>query len=350
MTATRTRRASSARPRKTEAERDAELTAIKADLDAAIERLANDPVQWVTFLDTVADFAAKYSANNQLLIMIQCLERGFQPTMVRPYGTRDKATGKARAGWAGGWLVMGRNVKSGEKALKIFRPNMRRMTEDEAAAHVARTGHPVKRDADGRLPKRLVGFALAPVFDVAQTEGEPVELPTFTRKLTYRAPGGARPELLTGDDTTGALDDIVKLIKSAGYTFELAPADTLHGANGVTNSMVKTVKVRDDVDGAQTIKTAVHELAHVLLHVDSAFDYVAHRGRAETEAESVAYVVLRALGLDSEAYSAPYVATWAEADMSKVHATAQTVVKTARTILDALEGDAAGEDDAADDE
>lgn len=325
----------SKRVRKTDEEREQELTAIKADLDAAVERLANDPDQWVTFLDTVANFGARYSANNQLLILMQAEQRGFTPTMVRPYGTRDRRTGKPRAGWVGGWLVLGRHPRKGEKSLKVFAPVKRRMTDDDAAVHEARTGRKVRRDAQGRLPQRVVSFTLASVFDLAQTDGDPVEVDTVKVTRRFLAPGGQAPELLTGEDLTGALDDIVRLIKAEGYTFEWVPAASLGGANGRTVGGVKVVRVRDDVDGAHAVKTAVHELAHVLLHMDASPEL--HRGRAETEAESVAYVVLRALGLDSQQYSAPYVAGWADGDMTQVRAAASTVVTTARRILSALE-------------
>lgn len=324
-----------ARPRKTDEERTAELTAIKATLDAAVKTLAESPDQWVEFLTTVSQFAARYSANNQLLIMAQCHSRGFQPTMVRPYGTRDKATGKARSGWAGGWLTLGRNVTKGQTGLKIYRPVLKRMTEEEAAAK----GGNVRRDAKGRLPERIVGWALASVFDITQTEGDDVEVPaplTISRKV--RAPGGAMPELLTGEDTTGALDGIVKMIKDAGYSFDTVDPAELGGANGQTDGAAKRVTVRNDVEPLQILKTTVHELAHILCgHLDPSYAYSAHRGRAETEAESSAYVVLSALGVDSGGYSAPYVSSWAGTDMAMVSATAQTVVKVARKILAGIE-------------
>lgn len=332
--------------RKSKEELDAEVDALKATLDAAVQRLADSPEQWVEFLDVISQFGARYSWGNQLLILIQATERGFSPTMVRPYGCRDKATGKPRSGWAGGWLTLGRNVRKGETALKVWRPNLVRMSEAEYAAHLAKGGKSVRRDKNGKLPKVLKGYGIASVFDISQTEGDDVELPpavTVTRKM--RAPGGKRPELLTGDDETGALDEFISMIKGQGYSFEWAAKAALGGANGDTSGLFKAVRVRDDVDKAQAAKTAVHELAHILCgHVDDAFDYVAHRGQAETEAESVAYIVCGALGLDTERYSAPYVATWAEGNMDLVRASANKISKTARTILAAFDAEADGND------
>lgn len=323
--------------RKTQEERDAEVAELKATLDSAVERLANSPEQWVEFLDVVADFAARYSFGNQLLILVQAQERGFSPTMARPYGTRDKKTRKPRSGWAGGWLALDRHVKKDETGLQIWRPNMVRMTEEEYAEHLARGGRPVKR-VNGKLPLVLRGFRIARVFDIAQTEGADVEVPSITVTRKVRAPGAARPELLTGDDSTGALDEIISMIKAQGYTFEWAAKGSIGGANGRTSPVFRTVKVRDDVDAAQAVKTSVHELAHILCgHVDDGFDYVAHRGEAETQAESVAYIVCGALGLNTEPYSAPYIATWAGGDMDKVRKCAETVVRVARQVLATLD-------------
>jgi hypothetical protein len=68
---------------------------------------------------------------------------------------------------------------------------------------------------------------------------------------------------MTGEDPTGAYDDIVKLIKDGGYEFELAPPGSRHlgSANGVTVKRpgLQLVHVRDDLDGAQRIKTTVHD-------------------------------------------------------------------------------------------
>lgn len=320
--------------RKSQEERDAEIASLKATLDSAIERLAQSPEQWVEFLDVVAHFAANYSFGNQLLILVQAAERGFSPTMIRPYGSRDRANGgKPRSGWAGGWLGLGRNVIKGQTGLKIWRPILRRMTEEEHQAHIAKGGKPLQR-VNGKLPKRLVGWGIARVFDISQTEGEPVEVETTTVTRRVRAAGGVRPELLTGDDTTGELETFIRLVKAEEYTFERVSRTLLGGANGRTSGTFRTVQVRDDVDDAQAVKTTVHELAHILCgHVDPGFDYVAHRGRAETEAESVAYIVCGALGLDTEQYSAPYVATWAEGDMALVRASADRIVKVSKEIL-----------------
>ena len=59
---------------------------------------------------------------------------------------------------------------------------------------------------------------------LSQTDGEPFEVPTVQRLRRQRISSAGVPQLLTGDDPTDAYDDVVKLIKDAGYSFELAPA------------------------------------------------------------------------------------------------------------------------------
>jgi hypothetical protein len=58
-----------------------------------------------------------------------------------------------------------------------------------------------------------------------------------------------------------------------------------------------------------------------------------HRGRKETEAESVAHLCCRALGLDTQVYSDAYVLGWADGDMDLVKQCAETVLRVAKAIL-----------------
>ena len=82
----------------------------------------------------------------------------------------------------------------------------------------------------------LVGFRLESTFDVSQTDGEPFEPPTVQRLRRQRMSSAGVPQLLAGDDPTDAFDDMVKLIKDAGYSFALdVPGSRYLGdANGVT--------------------------------------------------------------------------------------------------------------------
>ncbi|MGH2351182.1 MAG: DNA primase [Chloroflexota bacterium] len=129
------------------------------------------------------------------------------------------------------------------------------------------------------------------------------------------------------------------MITSAGFSLQVADVDRLGEANGVTDWRDRRVVVREGLPGAQRFKTAVHELAHIQLHEPTSEGRPHCRGIVEVEAESVAYMVCAALGVDSAGYSLPYVASWSGGDLEKVAATADRVIRCARRLLNDLEAD-----------
>jgi hypothetical protein len=159
------------------------------------------------------------------------------------------------------------------------------------------------------------------VFDIAQTDGEPLP--------------DVGPRLLIGDGNVDLLEAGISMIEDAGYEYSVAP---LRGPNGVTRPGSRQVIVEAGLDGAQLTKTTIHELAHVLMH--TAEGHIDCRGRVEVEAESVAYVVCGAAGLDTSEYSVAYVASWADRtdDPERILlATGERIVSEARQILAHLE-------------
>jgi hypothetical protein len=309
---------------------------INQELHARLECMASSPDQWLEFIDQVATVGAQYSLGNQILLWWQAQERGIEPRYFLPYGNKDGSTG---------WLSKGRQVRKGEKSYKIWAPIKRRPTEEEIA-RCAANGRTVKRDPDGRPSYSVVGWKLASTFELGQTDGAPFEVPSVQIRRRIKATSHS-PQLLTGDDPTGALDDAIKLIKDAGYSFDLVAPGTgyLSGshrtANGITvkdpAAGVQVVQVRDDVSDAQRVKTTVHELAHIRCgHLDDGV-YSVHRGRCETEAESVAHIVTKALGLDSAPYTDAYVLSWTNGDLDMVKKCAETVLRVAKEILSGLD-------------
>ncbi|GAA4259941.1 hypothetical protein [Dactylosporangium darangshiense] len=325
-------------------DRDALLAKIKADFGARLARMAADPAQWIEFIDHVATFGARYGLGNQILLLVQAEQRGIEPRYFLPFGRKDGSTG---------WKAHQRYVRAGETAFKIWAPIKRRPTEEQAAEWEA-AGRKVQREPSGRPAVQVVAFRLANTFELSQTDGEPFEPPTVLARRRVQQRGN-RPQLLVGDDPTGVFDDLVKLVKDEGYTYELVAPRTgdLGGANGVTvrRRGVRLVQVRDDVDPAQRTKSTLHELAHIRCgHLDAgAAGEDVHRGRVETEAESVAHIVLRALGMDSAAYSDAYVFGWAGGDLDLVKDCAETVLRVAKQILADLTpaGDATDDSDPA---
>lgn len=197
------------------------------------------------------------------------------------------------------WQELGRQVKKGETSLAIFAPLTRRNDEGELETY---------------------GFRTASVFDVSQTEGEPIpELP--------------QPERLTGgnDKVLETLTQLEAYAFNSGFTVVTAP---LPGeALGSFSLKAEQITLREDLEPLQRLKTLVHELAHALMHRDHAKQA---RHLCELEAEACAYIVCDALGLDTSRYSFPYLAHWAE-DPSELLPAAEQGGRAAQTLLDALD-------------
>jgi hypothetical protein len=274
-------------------------------LGAAVESLVTGE-DWARYLETQAKFH-KYSANNCLLIAMQCP----QATQVAGYNQwRDN---------------FGRQVRKGEKSIKILAPMIFKVKGEDGAPILT-------HDSDGNVvgEQKRIWFKVVSVFDIGQTEGDP--LPSVTM-----------PELLTGEAPNGLWDALAAQVKSQGFTLERGDCGQ---ANGWTCYDTKTVRVREDVSAAQAVKTLAHELAHVMLHnpeARSARQGVT-RDRAEVEAESVAYVVCSVRGLDSSGYTLGYVAHWSEGKAEIVKETAKAVADCARAILTKLEGEGESEE------
>jgi antirestriction protein ArdC len=272
------------------ADRSDRLASAHADLVTAVESLTSGD-DWQRMLEMASRFH-RYSANNVFLIMLQ------QPDATRVAGYRA-------------WQSMDRQVRKGERGIRILAPcQYRYKVTDDDGTETSHVG--------------IRGFTTATVFDVSQTDGE--DLPDI------------RPELLEGDDVAGLWDALSAQVKKAGYTVERGDCN---GANGRTDHGVHTVRVRNDVSDAQAAKTLAHELAHVLLHPDTAA-YFQCRGRSEVEAESVAYLVCHAAGLATDGYSWPYLAHWSDGNAEVVQETAGRVLEAARSILAGLGADEDG--------
>ena len=92
---------------------------------------------------------------------------------------------------------------------------------------------------------------------------------------------------------------------------------------------------RDDQHTRERVKTLAHELTHALLH-----EHYENRALAELEAESTAYVVCHAMGLDSGDYSFGYVATWAgggDQAIAGIRSSCDRIQKSAAFILQSFE-------------
>jgi hypothetical protein len=154
---------------------------------------------------------------------------------------------------------------------------------------------------------------------------------------------GKNADQLTGEDPTGAYDEIVTLIEAEGYSYGFDTPGTTRYLTATRSGMtvggdVRKVIISDRLEPAQRIKTAIHELAHIRCDHQTGVRVGEdlHRGRKETEAESVAHIVCLALGLDSSRYSDAYVLSWAKGDLDLIKEAMETVTRVAKSILSDL--------------
>lgn len=228
------------------------------------------------YLQTAARFH-RYSLGNQLLVMLQ-----------RPDATQV-------AGFHT-WLNLKRPVRKGEKGIRILAPMVRKADPDD--------------DDDDST---RIYFKVVSVFDVTQTDGEPLPSPV---------------KLLDGDDA-GLYDRLLSVAQSEGLSVDRMPGES--HANGFYQADAKRIWINPDLPSPlQAAKTLAHELSHHFAE-HSANGHC--RGEAETIAEASAFIVLNHFGFDSGAYSFGYVATWADAATFKAKLT--EIQRTAAHIIDA---------------
>jgi hypothetical protein len=288
--------------------RDEKLRLLHQTLTAAVEDLTTSE-GWMRML-TVASRFHRYSPANVLLIAAQ------RPDATYVAGIRT-------------WNAMGRSVRRGEKGIAILAPRLSRRgsLEGETQAgdpdHRAAIERPVE-DPGQAAERVLRGFLVVHVFDVAQTEGEPLP--------------AVEPRLLEGDAGAELWRDLAALVASDGYSLERGPCG---GANGWTRFDTRTVRVREDVSQVQACKTLAHEIAHIRAEHGTRFlgsdGRVTCRQIAEVEAESIAILVLSAQGMSTEEYTVPHAASWASGDVQVVKDSMARCVQTAHVILEGLD-------------
>ena len=252
-----------------------------------------------------------YSLNNTLLIVMQKPDA----SLVAGYGKwRDEFE---------------RHVKSGEKGIKILAPAPYKIKKDVAKTDpdtgqpvIGADGNPVTEQQEVTIP----AFKVVSVFDVSQTEGK--ELPDIA------------VDALTGnveqyEDFWRAL----KLTSPVPVTLEKIDGS----AHGYYDLAEKRIAIDDGMSELQTIKTAIHEIAHAKLHdIDlNAPEQTERPDRStrEVQAESVAYTVCQHFGLDTSDYSFGYVAGWSSGrDIKELKASLETIRTAASELISEIEG------------
>jgi hypothetical protein len=203
------------------------------------------------------------------------------------------------------WKNLGRSVKAGQKGIRILAPivGVRRKKDEEA-----------NKDITKQSERVLLGFRNAYVFDVSQTDG--VELPSLHE--------------VSGDPGEN-IDRLAAFVKSKGiqlvYNPNIAPA--------LGMSYGGRIAILPGQSKAETFSTLVHETAHELLHRSERRTATTKTVR-ETEAEAVAFVVGKAVGLVNDNASASYIQLY-HGNASLLAESLEVIQQTASIILAALE-------------
>lgn len=250
-----------------------------------IQCLTEDPDAWTAWAHTLQRFH-KYSYQNALLIWNQAPEA----TYVAGYQT---------------WKRLGRYVRKGEHGISIFAP-IRRKVDPSETAHADQSDAHDAHDAQSAKPRALAGFKITTVFDIRQTDGEPLSLP--------------QPAPLTGD---GYAEVLHALIPLCGVPVQFGDTGE---AYGIWSPQHRTITLRANIAPNHQLKSLIHEWAHSL-GIDTVEAAAArHVGTEEIIAEATAATLSHLCGLDTAAYSAAYVGAWAQGDPQQVTQAAQAIL------------------------
>src|SRR5271156_4030124 len=203
------------------------------------------------------------------------------------------------------WKNLGRSVNAGSKGIRILAPivGVRRKKDEEA-----------EKDITKQNTRTLLGFRNAYVFDVSQTNG--VDLPEMHE--------------ISGDPGEN-IERLAAFVKAQGiqlvYNPKIAPA------LGV--SYGGRIAILPGQSNAEEFSTLVHEAAHEMLHKAERRTATTKTVR-ETEAEAVAFVVGKAVGLVNGSASADYINLY-HGNASLLAESLEVIQQTSAVILAALE-------------
>ena len=253
-----------------------------------------------------------YSFNNTLLIAMQ------------------KPDASLVAGFSAWKNNFGRNVIKGQKGIKIIAPSpykvkqeMKKIDPHAQQPIIGKDGKPVTEEKEITIP----AYKVVSVFDVSQTEGK--ELPDIA------------VDELTGD-VERYRDFFAALEKTSPVPigFEQIPGSS-HGYYHLED---KRIAIQEGMSELQTLKTAIHEIAHAKLHdidlnaPENEQQPRVDRRTREVEAESVAYTVCQHYGLDTSDYSFGYVAGWSSGrELSELKNSLETIRSAAAEIINSID-------------
>jgi hypothetical protein len=265
--------------------------------DYLIQSLESGKSEVLTeYLSAMAAFPT-YSFGNVMLIARQ------KPTATHVCGVRA-------------WNQLGRFVKRGEKGILILAPMVgyRRSRQDEIATEIETENAADDAGNDRKPQSQLIGFRGVHVFDVSQTEGK--ELPNLTE---------------VKGEAGGYLERLKAFVEGNGIN--LFYSDRIAPAKGTSSG--GTITLLEGMEPAEEFATLAHEIGHEMLHWGERRTLTTKRVR-ETEAEAVAFVICRSIGLETGTASADYIQLY-HGDARLLQESLEAVQRTAAVILRAIE-------------
>ena len=292
-----------------EQRRKEKLEEITGRIEEGMARIM-DSEEFKNYLSVMASFH-HYSARNSLLIYMQKPDA----TLCASYTDWKKK--------------FNRQVNKGEKGIQILAPapyKLKREREkvDSVTGQVilGKDGKPETVQEEVTVPR----FKVVSTFDLSQTSGEP--LPELGIK-----------ELTADVENFDMFMEAIKRVAPVPIIFD----DFAGDAKGYFDRGTKEIVIRENMPPAQTMKTALHELTHSLLHDKDVnnldpTDKAKDKMTIEIEAEACAFVCCSHFGLDTSDYSFPYLVSWSSGrDMKELHSSIQTIQNTANDIIKGVE-------------
>lgn len=282
---------------------------ITDQLEQGIQELFNSE-QYTTWLRAMSKFY-DYSLNNTLLICFQ------------------KPDATLVAGYTAWQKQFGRQVQKGEKAIRIIAPTPYKDKVEMEKIDPATQKPVLDKDGNSVLEIQEVlrpAFKVVSVFDISQTEGR--ELPTIG------------VDELTGDVAQYEMF-FEALKRTCPVPMEFEQIES--GAKGCYHQLERRIALQAGMSQLQTIKTAIHEMAHQKLHAIDPKGNISEmpeqsRNSKEVEAESVAFTVCQHFEIDTSDYSFAYIAGWSHGkETPELKASLQTIRKAKLEMITDIE-------------
>lgn len=238
-----------------------------------------------------------YSLTNQLLILSQ------RPTARCVNGMKV-------------WNYNHRNIIKGEKAIKIIAPLIEKRKEDVL-------------DNDGNIIEtketEIVGYKVAYVFDLSQTEGRELYEFKCDQKMAVEN-----------------FEIIKEAIERVPKDYKIEYKELENNVDGYCDLKNKTIVIKSGMSFEKTLTTLIHEVGHALAEsrIRNNFKGLTKSEQVkieEVEAESIALVVSNRLGLDTADFNMAYIATWSDGDIEKFKNNIDVIRSVSYQILSSVE-------------